>query len=58
MLILARWRGESVLIDGSITVTVLEVNGGQVRLGFDAPREISIVREELPREPSDEAKSA
>lgn len=48
MLVLSRKRGESIIIaDGLITVTVLEIHGRQVRLGIEAPRDISVVREEL-----------
>lgn len=48
MLILARRAGETVVIDGDIVVTVLEVGrGGQVRLGIDAPRVHRVLRGEL-----------
>lgn len=47
MLVLARHEGESIVIlDGLITLKVLSITGKIVRLGFDAPREIPIVREE------------
>ena len=48
MYVLARHEGESILIaDGLIKLKVLSVTGKIVRLGFDAPREIDIIREEL-----------
>jgi carbon storage regulator len=47
MLVLSRKFGESVVIDGGITVTVLKVKGNVVQLGIDAPREVSIRRSEL-----------
>lgn len=47
MLVLSRNVGTSIIINGNITVTVLEYNRGQVRLGIDAPRDVDIVREEL-----------
>lgn len=47
MLILARREGETLLIGDNIEVTVLAVNGSQVRLGIEAPREIQVLREEL-----------
>jgi carbon storage regulator len=47
MLILSRKYGESVVIDGGITVTVIKMKGNVVQLGFDAPKEVSIRRSEL-----------
>ena len=47
MLVLARKIGESIIIDGGITVTVLKVKGNIVQLGINAPEEISIRRSEL-----------
>lgn len=47
MLILSRRLGESITIGDEVTVTVLGVNGNQIRLGIDAPREISVHREEI-----------
>jgi carbon storage regulator len=47
MLVLTRKHNESIVLDGNIVVTVLEVRGNRVRLGITAPREIPIQREEL-----------
>ncbi len=47
MLILTRRPQESIKIADDITITVLGIRGCQVRLGFNAPREISIQREEI-----------
>lgn len=47
MLILTRRPGESVKIGDEITVTVLGVRGNQLRLGFTAPRHVSVHREEV-----------
>lgn len=48
MLILTRTSGQSVhLIEAGVVVTVDRVRQGQVRLGFTAPDELTIVREEL-----------
>ena len=47
MLVLTRKTGQSIVIDGGIEITVLEVRGEQVRLGIAAPREIRVNRKEL-----------
>jgi len=48
MLILTRNPGERIIIgDGLITITVLEKNGSQVRLGICAPTELPVHREEI-----------
>ncbi len=47
MLVLTRKIGETVRIGDQITITVLAVQGGQVRLGVSAPRSISVQREEV-----------
>ena len=47
MLLLSRKRGEKIVIGNGITVTVLEVRGDQVRLGFNAPAEVPIRRKEI-----------
>jgi len=49
MLILTRRVGESLMIDDNITITVLGVKGQQVRIGVEAPREVSVHREEIYR---------
>ncbi len=47
MLILTRRVGESLMIGDDVNVTVLGVKGNQVRLGVNAPKEISVHREEI-----------
>lgn len=47
MLVLSRKRQESVVIGGSIIVTVLECSDSRVRLGITAPADLKIVRQEL-----------
>ena len=49
MLVLSRKSGERVIIGTEITVTVLEVRGDRVRLGFHGPAEVPIHREEVRR---------
>lgn len=47
MLILTRRVGETLNIGDDITITVLGVQGGQVRLGVNAPKEVTVHREEI-----------
>ncbi len=47
MLVLSRKPGEKVVIGNGITVTVVEVQGKRVRLTFDAPDQVRILRAEL-----------
>ena len=50
MLVLTRKAGESVVVGNSVRITVIELSPGVVRLGFEAPPEVSIYREEVYRE--------
>jgi carbon storage regulator len=47
MLVLSRKRSERIVIGTSILITVLKVDGNQVRLGIEAPSSLAIVRAEL-----------
>lgn len=47
MLRITRRAGERVIVGGDVVIEVLEVRGATVRLGIEAPRSISIYREEL-----------
>jgi len=47
MLVLSRRVSETVVIDGRIKITVLKVRGKRVCLGIEAPRNVSISRQEL-----------
>jgi len=47
MLVLSRKVNEKIVIDGGIVVTVVKIEGGQVRLGVDAPAHVKIFREEI-----------
>lgn len=47
MLILTRKVGETIVINDNIRVTVLQVKSGQVRLGIEAPKDVSVHRQEI-----------
>lgn len=54
MLILTRRQGENIIIGKDVQVRVLNIKGNQVKLGFEAPKNIVIVREELIGQPKKE----
>lgn len=54
MLILTRKSGEGILIGEGIKVVVVEVKGNQVRLGIEAPHDVSVHREEVYRKIQEE----
>ena len=47
MLILTRKVGENLLIGDNISITVLSVRGNHVKIGVDAPKDVSVHREEI-----------
>lgn len=47
MLVLSRQRDESIIIGDNIVVTIVDVRGDKVRLGIEAPREVSVHRREV-----------
>jgi carbon storage regulator len=47
MLVLTRRAGESLVVDGGITITIMDVRGESVRVGIDAPRETRVHRKEI-----------
>lgn len=47
MLVLTRKEGERITIDGGITITVVQIHNGKVRVGLEAPPEVHIIRSEL-----------
>jgi carbon storage regulator len=58
MLVLTRKKDQSIIINENIEITVLDVQGDQVRIGINAPRNISIHRKEVFIQISDENKKA
>jgi carbon storage regulator len=47
MLVLSRKKDERIIIGDQITVMVIEIRGDKVRLGIDAPKEVTVHREEV-----------
>lgn len=47
MLVLSRKKGQSIMIGRNIEISIVDVQGDQVRLGIDAPREVAIHRKEI-----------
>ena len=58
MLVLSRKVHETIIIGGTIRVTLVSIRGRQVRVAIEAPREISIVREELDHGPAGALRSS
>jgi carbon storage regulator len=54
MLILTRRLGESIIIEDNIKVTVIDINKQQIKLGIDAPKHITINREEVAKKVNEE----
>ena len=50
MLVLSRKVGERILIGDKVTITVVKIGHGGVRIGVEAPAELSVIREELAEE--------
>jgi carbon storage regulator len=47
MLVLSRKLNEKIVIDGNIVVTIVKIDRNTVRVGIDAPREVSVMRSEI-----------
>lgn len=58
MLALSRKVGESIVINDNITVTILAIAKDQIKIGIDAPREVSIHRKEIFLQIQEENKQA
>lgn len=58
MLVLSRKIGETIVVGKDIEVTILEIQGGEVRLGFNAPREVIILRKEILEEVENQNREA
>ena len=58
MLALTRKKDESIIIGDNIEIKILEITGDKVRIGIEAPKEISIHRQEIYLQIQDENKEA
>ena len=47
MLVLSRQRDETIVIGDSIRITIVEVRGDKVRIGIDAPKDVTVHRQEV-----------
>lgn len=47
MLVLSRKKNESIVINNDITIVIVEVRGDKVRLGIEAPKDVSVHRQEV-----------
>lgn len=47
MLALSRKKGESIIIDNNVEITVLEIKGDQIKLGIKAPKSVPVYRKEI-----------
>ena len=58
MLALSRKKGEALMINNNVEITVLEIKGEQVKLGINAPKEVPIYRKEVYVQIQDSNKAA
>lgn len=58
MLALTRRKGESLVINNNVEITVLEIRGDQVKIGISAPKEVPIYRKEVYLQIENENKAA
>jgi len=47
MLVLSRKKNESIVVNGNVTIVVVEIRGDKVRLGIEAPKQVPVHRKEV-----------
>lgn len=58
MLILTRKKGESIIISGNIEIQIMNIEDGKVKIGIEAPKEVSVFRSEVLETIKNENKNA
>lgn len=58
MLVLSRKKGQGIMLGDNIELTIIEIQGDQVRIGINAPKNVSIYRKEIFLEIQEENKKA
>jgi len=58
LLALSRKKGESLIINNNIEITILEIKGDQIKIGIDAPKSVPIYRKEVYLQIQEENKNA
>ena len=58
MLVLSRKVDQTIVIQGNITIKILEINGDRVKIGINAPRDVVVLRQELTEDIRSDARKA
>ena len=58
MLALTRKKGESIMINNNIEISILEIRGDQIKIGISAPKDVPVYRKEVYNQIQDETKEA
>lgn len=58
MLVLGRKKGDSIIIQDNIEITIIEISGDQVKIGIKAPKDVSIHRKEIHSQIKEENQNA
>lgn len=58
MLALTRKKGESIMINNNIEISILEIRGDQIKIGISAPKDVPVYRKEVYNQIQEETKEA